>query len=357
MIVGEIVLRDFRSYARQDLLLAEGLTLIVGPNGAGKTNLLDAVHFGTQGFSLRTRRDARVVRLGAVAARVAAKGSLASGLQFSTTVTVEPGDGKRIVLNGAALTSADDLRKEFPVLVFTPDRLAVVKGGPAVRRSYLDRMIGRVLPSRAALPGGYGQALAQRNAALRRVKLGLSGRTAIGPWSETLSRLGNELEDARAQLVAALAPHFAAHADALGLPGAALGYEAAHLSVADLERRLDQDIARAATGVGPHLRDVAVTAGNRELRAYGSQGEQRLVVLALLLGEAELLVQLRGEPALLLLDDVLSELDDRRRRALLRALPSGCQTLVTATALRSLPDDMGAPSLVVDVAPGRASPR
>ena len=357
MIVTEVALRDFRSYARQELELPAGLTLIVGPNGAGKTNLLEAVHVGTQGTSLKTRRDTRAVRFGAPAARVGTRGRRGANVSFSTEVTIEPGDGKGIRLNGALVASAEELRKELPVLAFTPDRLAVVKGGPLVRRTYLDRMIGRVLPRRAGLPGEYAQALAQRNAALRRARARISDRASITPWTEALVRLANELEETRARVIGDLAPRFVAHAKTLGLADAVLEYEPRGISSAELDSRLERDIERGSTSAGPHLRELGLTTRSRELRAFGSQGEQRLALLALLLAEAELLAELRGEPPLLLFDDVLSELDEHHRGALLQGLPAGCQTLVTATSLRSLPGDLVTPALVVDVTPGRASPR
>jgi len=332
------------------------LTAIVGPNGAGKTNLLEAVHVGTQGFSPRTRRDARAVRFGAQAATVCIGGTAAGGRRFRTEVRIQPGHAKRIVLDGAALGSADELRRRFPVLAFTPDRLIVVKGGPIVRRAYLDRVLGRVLPARAELPGEYGRALAQRNTALRRAAAGLSSRAAVAPWTETLAVLGTELDAARAETVRLLEEAFAGSASALGLDEAALGYEAHGLTAAELEERLDRDLARGTTGAGPHLRELMIRAGVRDLRVFGSQGEQRIAVLALLLAEARVIGDRNGDTAVLLLDDVLSELDDRRRGALLASVPAGCQTLVTATTLRSLPPGL-APDLVVDVVPGGATAR
>jgi DNA replication and repair protein RecF len=242
------------------------------------------------------------------------------------------------------------------VLAFTPDRLAVVKGGPVVRRAYLDRVLGRLLPARAAAPAEYGQALAQRNAALRHAAGGQSSLAALAPWTEALAALGDELDAARAETVAALAGPFAATAAALGLEDATLDYETRGLSVAELDARLDRDLARGTTGAGPHLRDLAIQAAARDLRAFGSQGEQRMAVLSLLLAEAQVLGDRRGEAPVLLLDDVLSELDDRRRASLLEGVPAGCQTLVTATTLRSLPPGL-TPELVIDVTPGRATAR
>ena len=321
---------------------------MVGLNGAGKTNLLEAVHVGAQGFSPRTRAEPRLVRFGERAARVRLEGR-ESDVAVGTEVTVIPGEGKRIVVNGAPVGSAEELRARLTALAFVPERLAVVKGGPAVRRAYTDRMLGRVFPSQAAVPAEYGRALAQRNEALRRVRAGASTREAVDPWTERVAAFGTALDGARARLVALLAPGFAAHAATLGLAGASLAYEERALLVDDLDARLERDLERGTTGLGPHLRDVEIRAGDRELRGFGSQGEQRTAVLALLLAEAAALADRRGTPPLLLLDDVLSELDTDRRRALLAALPAGGQTLVSATSRDALPAGTRMPAQVVEV--------
>jgi DNA replication and repair protein RecF len=322
--------------------------LVVGPNGVGKTNLLEALHVGAQGFSPRTRAEPRLVRFGEKAARVSLRGAEA-GASVETEVTITPGEGKQLRLNGAPLPSAEELRGRLTGLAFLPDRLAIVKGGPAVRRAYFDRMVGRLTPSQAALPAEYGRALAQRNEALRRVRAGLSDRNALEPWTDQVAVLGAELDHARAVLVGALAPDFEALAGRLGLDGATIAYDERGLALAELELRLARDLERGTTGVGPHLRDIEIRAGERDLRGFGSQGEQRTAVLALLLAEAVALAERRGSPPLLLLDDVLSELDADRRRALLAALPEGGQTLVTATSTDALPAGGPAPELILTV--------
>jgi DNA replication and repair protein RecF len=322
---------------------------VTGPNGAGKTNLLESLHVGTQGFSPRTRADQQLVRFGRDAARVALRGDRA-GVPVELEVTLELGTGKRASLNGARLRAAEQLRGEVTTLVFTPDRLVVVKGGPAARRAYFDRVLGRLSPSRAGLSAEYGAAVGQRNAALRRVVQGLSSRDALAPWNEQTSRLGAELVEGRRATVSALEPRFGERAGELGVEAAGLGYAAEAPTVAELEARTERDLERGTTSIGPHLDDVAVLAGDRDLRAFGSQGEQRLAVLALLLAEAELLEERRGVWPLLLLDDVLSELDPERRRILVDRLRATGQALVTSASRNALP---GEPAQTIVVEQGR----
>jgi DNA replication and repair protein RecF len=322
------------------------VVLVVGRNGVGKTNLLESLHLATQGFSPRTRHDAQLIRFGEPAARVEVAGRRGAS-PVGVTVTLREGQAKEARLNGARLPSAESLRRELATLVFTPDRLAVVKGGPAARRAYFDRTIGRLFPARAGTPQDYHAVLAQRNAALRRVQLGLSGRDALEPWTERVAELGASLVEARRLTLDRLAEPFAARTAELGLPGGRLDYDAEPPTAAALEARLARDLERGTTGLGPHLDDVLIASGDRDLRQYGSQGEQRLAVLSLLLAEAELL----ETPPLLLLDDVLSELDAGRRRVLADRIAGMGQTMITATHASALPV---APAQVVEVESGSA---
>ena len=322
------------------------MVLVVGRNGVGKTNLLESLHLATQGFSPRTRHDGQLIRFGETAGRVSVIGHRGVS-PVVATVTLRQGQAKEARLNGARLPSAESLRRELSTLVFTPDRLAVVKGGPAARRAYFDRVLGRVFPARAGAPQEYLAALAQRNAALRRVQARLSDRDALEPWTERVATLGATLVELRRSALETLAPAFAVRAEELGLPSARLGYDAEPPTRAALEARLAQDVDRGTTGLGPHLDDVLVASGDRDLRQFGSQGEQRLAVLSLLLAEAELL----PDPPLLLLDDVLSELDLGRRQVLAERIAGMGQAMITATHASALPLE---PAQVVEVEPGTA---
>ena len=325
--------------------------LVTGANGAGKTNLLESLHVGTQGFSPRTRADAQLVRLGADGARIALRGER-SGRPLELELTIQPHQGKRAKLNGAALRSTEQLRSEVATLVFTPDRLAVVKGAPAVRRAYFDRSLSRLLPGRATLPIDYAAAVGQRNAALRRAGGGAGTTAAIEPWTAHVANLGTQLVEARREALGLLAAPFRERAGELGLPATSLDYEGEPPSVAALEARLGRDIERGVTGLGPHLDEIAIRSGSRELRSFGSQGEQRLAVLSLLLAEAEVLAELRGVPPLVLLDDVLSELDAARRKTLAERIGLVGQAIVTATGAEALPL---APAQLLEVSPGVVS--
>jgi DNA replication and repair protein RecF len=315
----------------------------VGANGAGKTNLLEALHVGTQGFSPRTRSDAELIRFGESAARIRLEGRRGQ-TPVRIAVGLSTAEGKRAELDGARLRAAEQLRGETATLVFTPDRLAIVKAGPAARRAYFDRSLSRLMPTRSYLPADYAAALAQRNAALK-----FGDRTTIAPWTTQVANLGSALVETRVGLLELLAGPFAESAGALGLPDARLAYEGDPPTERELEARLERDLERGSTGAGPHLHDVSIVSAGRDLRSFGSQGEQRTAVLALLLAEAALLAERRGDGPLLLLDDVLSELDPQRRRVLFERVAGGGQALITATTADALP---GEPAQLLEVSPG-----
>ena len=325
--------------------------LVVGRNGAGKTNLLESLHVGTQGFSPRTRSDAQLIRFGEEAGRVALRGGR-GGVPVELEVTLQAREGKRARLNGAPVRTAEQLRSEVSTLVFTPDRLVVVKGGPAARRAYFDRALGRLIPARAGLSAEYGAVVAQRNAALRRIAGGYSSREALEPWTAKVAELGAHLVQSRGEVIDVLSPAFAERAEELGLPEASLRYEGEPPTVAALDEREARDLERGATSLGPHLDDVSILSGTRDLRSFGSQGEQRLAVLSLLLAEAEVIADRRGVPPLLLLDDVLSELDLGRRKILAERIALRGQALITATDAGALPIE---PAQLLEVTPGKVA--
>jgi DNA replication and repair protein RecF len=345
VIVTRVRVRDFRSYAAADVTLGEGLTIVHGPNGAGKTNLLEALYFGCTGRSCRTTNEREVVRFDAEATRVEVGGHDRDG-DHELSVGFEPGAPKRYRADGAPVDRVIDAPYRPLVSVFLPDRLELVKGAPALRRSHLDQVVAALWPTRAGTRRAYREALAQRNALLARVRAGGS-RSALAAWDLELARHGLALRDDRAAALDLLRERFADTAPELGLAGEAeLRYRPRTRAAtpeelaAELAERLDADLERGFTTHGPHRDDVALLRDGRELRAYGSQGEQRLALLALLLAERAALADERGAPPLMLLDDVTSELDDARRERLVERLATG-QAVVTTTDLAHVPGATG----------------
>jgi DNA replication and repair protein RecF len=355
MVVTRLRLRDFRSYASADVALGERLTVVHGANGAGKTNLLEALYFGCTGRSCRTANEREVVRFDAPAARVEVDARDRDG-EHELSVGFVPGEAKRLRVDGAPVERLLDSPARPLVSVFLPDRLELVKGPPALRRAHLDQLVAALWPGRAGTRRAYGQALAQRNALLHRVRAGRGSRGSLAAWDLELARHAIAVRDDRAAAVARLHEGFSALAGELGLAGAAmLRYRprseapTPQALAAELAERLPGDLERGFTGHGPHRDELALARDGRELRVYGSQGEQRTALLALLLAERAVLQEERRCAPLLLLDDVMSELDAVRRRLLVHRLAAGGQAVITTTDLAHVPgaDDAGVVRLEV----------
>ena len=187
MQVTSLQLRDFRTYARAEAHLGDGLTVVHGANGAGKSNLLEALYFGCTGHSQRTRNERELVRFGASATRVVVNLSH-DGRQHELTVGFQPGLPKHMTADGAQVERLADVQERPLVSVFSPDRLELLKGAPALRRAHLDRLVAALWPPRVASRHDYARVLAQRNALLASIRGGRASRATLPSWNIELAR-------------------------------------------------------------------------------------------------------------------------------------------------------------------------
>jgi DNA replication and repair protein RecF len=340
--VTAVEARPLRSLSDVRVELGEGIVALIGPNGTGKTNLLEALYFALTGRSFRTSDRRELIPFGAQLARSEAVVCDQDGVEHRLLASVSRSEGRRHLLDGNPAEPATVARYRPPVAVFSPDRLTLIKGPPAERRAHLDRYIAVRWPARGELRQRYGQVLAQRNALLGRLAAGHPGGD-LDVWDAALAEAAEALVTARAEAVAELAPPFAASADELGLAGGgAIEYApraagSAGEIRAGLAARRDADLRLGRASWGPHLDELKIAAADRSLRRYGSQGQQRTALLALLFAEREALLTAHRVVPLLLLDDVMSELDPERRDRLVERLANGGQALITAAAEESVP--------------------
>jgi DNA replication and repair protein RecF len=348
MVAGAVECRGFRNLADARTEIAAPIVVVHGPNGAGKTNLLEAIYFALTGRSFRTGNDRDMIRFGAEGARVEL--DLEGGARL--LAALDRSGERRHLLAGRPLAGDPDERPL--VSVFHPDRLRLVKGAPAHRRAHLDRLCGAIWPARVDLRRRFGRTLAQRNALVARIRAGLGASESLPSWDERLAAEAEPLTAARAEAVEALTEPFAELAAGLGLGEAEISYRPRASGgrdqlAAELARRRDEDMGRAYTSYGPQLDEVELRLGGRPLRRFGSQGQQRLALLALLFAERAALLDAGRSAPLMLLDDVMSELDPPHRELLVARLDRGGQTVITATEAAHVPS---AEALLVEVSDG-----
>jgi len=358
VLLTRLAARDFRNYEKLELRLPAGLAVVHGPNGAGKSNLLEALYFGCTGRSPRTANERELLRRGASVARVEVD-TRDEDASHRIEVGFEPGEAKRLRVDGSLVDSLSTSPVRPLVSVFLPERLELVKGPPSGRRAHLDQVVSALWPARAETRAAYSRALAQRNALLGRIRAGASGPAALDAWDAELARAGVKLMEDRTEAVEGLLEPFAELCRELGLPGRGRLHYRPRSSATDsvqlaaeLAERRSADLERGFSAHGPHRDELQLQLDGVALRAYGSQGQQRSALLALLFAERELLSSRRGRVPLMLLDDVMSELDSRRRELLAGLLRSGGQAVVSATEADHMPG--ATESELIAVSDGRA---
>ena len=339
MHLQRLWLGDFRSYEHAELTFPEGLTAIVGPNGQGKTNLLEAVFWLATMRSFRGAATEALVRQGVASAVIRAEIDQ-EGRTNLIEAELTPGGRARVQVNRQRLARARDLVGHLRVTVFAPDDLDLVKGGPAGRRDYLDDAVVAARPSLDRARSDYERVLRQRNALLKQAGGRLTDDVAVtlDVWDTKLVAAGEAMTTGREAMLERLAPRLSEIYGALSPVPAVVGarYDSSWLdgglTDALLAARRD-DVRRGVTTVGPHRDDLDLTVDGLSARTHRSQGEQRSVALALRIAVHQVITETAGSPPVLLLDDVFSELDDRRAAALLANLPVGQTLLTSATEL------------------------
>lgn len=368
MRITSVTLTDFRNYEKWTLEPDDRLTILVGPNAAGKTNAIEAIRLITAGSSFRRPRWDELVRWGARKARVTLDAS-GEGRQVSLVADIDAEGGHSFTHNGKKAKSGRTIAGILPSVVFTPDDLGLVKGPAEQRRSETDDLGEQLSKTYGTLRREYERVVRQRNRLLK----GESPVTAeqMGAWNERLITLGAQLRVHRVRLVARLAGEAEAfHRKVCGDEELRIRYVEGPLEGRreidpatdraaeeqrlgrDLEDRSADEVSRQVTLVGPHRDDVDFLVDGRSARTYASQGQQRTLVLAWKMAELHVVEQLTKGDAVLLLDDVMSELDAERRRALTAEVGSRVQTFITTTNTGYFDDDLLARAMVVQIGHG-----
>ena len=337
-------LRHFRNYPFLEFEPSPGITVLYGQNGAGKTNLLEAMHLLSLGRSHRTPTDREMIAQGEETAFIMGQTRRADGRHdIEVRLFANEKPQKRVLLYGKPAQRIADMMGHATVVMFSPEDIRIVRDGPAARRRFVDMQLSQIRPEYLKVLRTYLSVLENRNTLLKHDKLGLvSDFTAeLDIWDEQLANAAAPLVRHRRWFLEALkknaAEEYAGIAENPGEPfsleyvgSLARSDDPTAAMLEGLRRSREEDRRRLYTTFGPQRDDISLMLYGKDLRAMGSQGQLRTAVLSMKLGEIRLIRQEMGEAPTLLLDDVFSELDIRRRSALLRST-DGVQTLITCT--------------------------
>jgi DNA replication and repair protein RecF len=358
VLLRRLTLSNLRARFSLVVDVGQGLNILVGPNGAGKTTVLEAAVLALDGEQLRSGSLRDLISRGKDHLRVEVELEEEGNKLTAAAAYSRDGD-RRLTASGLPLADCSRWREAIPVRTFVPDDLRLIKGSPRRRRAYLDTLAARSDPGYSTVLRQYEAALTQRNTLLRTCR-GSDADAQFGPWEKILAEAGLAVSERRAKTLGGFISAFQEmHRDltAEAVDTFHLTYRtnAAGLDVVSYQARLAEmrsdDRQRTYTHLGPHRDDFRLMRAGLDMRDCASQGEQRAALLTLVLAEWE---QLRktGPSPLLLLDDVMSELDEARRRALLRIVGRGGQIMVTTTDLRYFSQEELDAATVVRLAQG-----
>jgi DNA replication and repair protein RecF len=341
----KLLLRSFRNYESCELDLSLGVTLLSGRNAQGKTNLLEGIYSLSAGTSFRAGKDSEMVRWGDEAAWV--KGHITGNYSdFTLSFSVSAAGRKMARLNDVEKIKPSELSDRLNAVAFIPDDLSLVKGAPSDRRRFLDLQISQLSHIYRDTLNIYARILLQKNALLKRYHEMEGAGRLLDVFNEELADAGSRIILMRSDAVKTMSPlssetygYIAASCEGLGVyyqPSVDIEEGCTEDDVkASFSMKLSAlrpaEIARGASLVGPQRDDIGLFVDKRPAASFGSQGQQRTIVIALKLAEAEAITAIRGDAPIMLLDDVLSELDDGRRARLITRFLDKCQTVITAT--------------------------
>ncbi|MCE5203969.1 MAG: DNA replication/repair protein RecF [Actinomycetia bacterium] len=346
MRISSLRLSGFRNHSERTIEPSPGLTVFVGPNASGKTNALEGIALAANGISFRRPRWEEVVTWGSSDAVISLEaGDDTTHVRIDLHVTRE--GHKELKINGVKKRRLADLSGLLPVVSFIPDDLDLVKGAAERRRMSADELGGQLSKSYRAIGRDYSRVIRHRNMLLRQWR---PSESELAPWTEQAITLGAKLVVHRRRLLRRVIDHAGpvysrlSGGETLGLEykdRCGIGLTDVHTEVSEQQaiaslestflRRREEEKARQTTLVGPHRDDISFVIDGREARIYASQGQQRTIALAWKLAEVNVIQEVLNTEPILLLDDVMSELDAARRRALTDLVREHIQTFITTT--------------------------
>ncbi len=333
MYIKTIKLNNFRNYSNQKIELKKGINLFIGDNAQGKTNILEAIFLCAIGKSFRAKKEKELIKIGEDRANIE--------IEFEKSdrqgkIKIELEDKKSVLVNDIKQNKLSDILGNINIVMFSPDDIEILKSGPTKRRRFLNILISQLRPKYVYCLNMYLKALEQRNNYLRQIKLENKSKEMLEIWDEKLAEYASYVYEYRNEFVEKIKSKISKiHNDITdNKEEIKIKYITDCVEkekyLQSLKNSWEQDIQKGYTGKGVHRDDLYIFINGKQVNVYGSQGQNRTVILSLKLAELEIIYEEIGEYPILLLDDFMSELDGKRRENLLKSI-SNTQILITCT--------------------------
>ena len=326
MWIKKIKLNNFRNYKQEEIELDKNLNLFYGENAQGKTNIIEAIFLGSMGKSFRTKKDKEMIRLQQNKAEIEIE---YEKLDRDGKIKIELADKKNIYLNGIKIKKLSELLGNIHIVIFTPDDIQILKGGPQNRRKFLDMMISQLKPNYMYHLNLYLKTLEQRNNYLRQIKEEKKDENLLDIWDEKLVEHANIIYQYRNEFIKEIHSEITNHKEEIEIEYLSeCQTKEKYLSLLKERRKLD--IIKGFTTKGIHRDEFVISINGKQLDIYGSQGQHRTAILSLKLSELNIIEDEIGEEPILLLDDFMSELDKKRIQNFLEKIEKA-QVIITCT--------------------------
>ena len=333
MIINEIELNNFRNYKNQIIKLEKGINIFYGNNAQGKTNLLEAIFLCAIGKSFRTNKDKEFIKFGydETDVNVYFKKKDREG-----KISLQLGQNKKFLVNDILQKKTSQILGNIYVVLFTPDDISILKDGPVNRRRFLDIMISQLRPTYMHLLSQYNKTVLQRNIYLRQIRNENKSTVMLDIWDEKLIELAVKIYDYREEFIHKIVDKLLGIHSRITNNSEKISMEyVSNVKNGDYYKKQllkfrESDIQKGSTSIGIHRDDFKIMINDKEISSYGSQGQHRTAILSLKIAELEIIYDEVGEYPILLLDDFMSELDEKRRNNLLKSMKNN-QVIITCT--------------------------
>lgn len=335
MKLTSIKLKNFRSYASCEVFFSPNVNSIVGKNAQGKTNLIEAIYFACIGKSFRTSKEKELIKWSEENCNI----SLCAKNEFrekKLDIFLQKSAKKVVRMDGISIKRIGDVLGEIPIVFFSPDELKLVKDSPEERRRFMNIDISQTNKRYFYLLSRYEKILDNRNKLLKSTPNKEVVLETIDIWNKALAAAGLKITEERRKFIEQIAPYaekaneFISNGEKLNICYKGIDAKSEEEYIKKLEKSFEKDYKLGYTTFGPHRDDIDIFLNGVEVKSFGSQGQQRTAALSLKLAELEIIKERTGEYPILILDDVFSELDEHRRRRLIK-FTNRCQTFITTT--------------------------